>query len=68
MLWILAIVAIRFRESLHFLNITFVSSPVEKELNPCALFFSYFPAELFEFGFNPRYGIRWSPGHLDRVH
>ena len=30
-------------------------------------FFLCFPAEIFEFGFNPRCKIGWPPGHWDRV-
>ena len=29
--------------------------------------FLFFPAQFFEFGFNPRGQIKWSPGHLGRV-
>ena len=44
-----------------------LSSPVKNQLAPVDLIFFIFPAELFDFSFNPQCKIGWSPGHLDRV-
>ena len=62
-LWILAKVAIRFMESLHFLNIIFVQLPGGKSSDPNEfIFFSDFPAEIFEFSFVTGCNIRWPLG------
>ena len=75
-LWILAKITTRSMESLYFLNIIGNGNDLDKHLesfaylpggkSTCPGEFN-FPAELFEFNFNPRCKNRWLPGHLDRV-
>ena len=52
-----------------FLNITFAQLPGGKLTYPSEFnFFLYFPAEIFQFNFNPRCRFGWLPGYLDKVY
>ena len=56
-----------YEVSAFFKHGILLSSPVENQLAPVNAFFLCFPAEIFDFSFNPQCKIGWPPGHLDRV-